>query len=305
MDIAVVSRMMDESKETVAVAEAAEDESTPQGSNGTTHAGTRLTADEIYENVRAAAEGEMERPASARFWWGRGAGLTIGFSFLAGAYVSSIVSPRLAGIASAAVYPLGFIFVVIARNQLFTENTLEPIIPLLHAPGWATLKKLISLWVVVLSGNLVGTLIFAFVLAQTALVRPELQAHLGTFARAGTSGGFGISLYHGVYAGWLVALMAWLVASTRETLAQIALIFLTTAPISAFGFGHSIAGSAEAFYCAASGGAGWGQMAGSFILPAILGNIIGGILLVALLNHGQVVAGRANNGHKADWSRDY
>jgi formate/nitrite transporter FocA (FNT family) len=89
--------------------------------------------------------------------------------------------------------------------------------------------------------------------------------------------------------------MAWLVASTRATGAQIALVWLTTAPIGAFGFRHSIAGSVEAFYRAAAGAASWTRMVGEFVIPAIVGNVVGGVVLVALLNYGQV-PGRRRGG---------
>jgi formate/nitrite transporter FocA (FNT family) len=95
-------------------------------------------------------------------------------------------------------------------------------------------------------------------------------------------------MYAGVFAGWLIALLSWVLAATHSTPAQLALIWLCTAPISAFHFRHSIAGSVEAFYRAASAQAGWGTMVGDFIIPAVLGNAIGGVLLVALLNYGQV-----------------
>jgi formate-nitrite transporter family protein len=85
-------------------------------------------------------------------------------------------------------------------------------------------------------------------------------------------------------------LLTWLLASTHSTGAQIALIWICTAPISALQFRHSIAGSVEAFYRAASGHAGWGAMLWEFVLPSVLGNAIGGVLLVALLNYGQVAA---------------
>ncbi|HEY6331881.1 MAG TPA: formate/nitrite transporter family protein [Blastocatellia bacterium] len=309
ISIALVIGMSDPTKRTVAVVESEAKAPAAPEQTETTGAGTRLTADEIYENVRVAAEFEMKRPASALFWSALAAGLTIGFSFLGGSYANSLVPPRFGVVAAAAVYPLGFVFVVIARNQLFTENTLEPIIPLLHSPGRETLKKLISLWTVVLTGNMIGTLIFAYVLARTPVMSMSIEPSLQAVARLGTSGGFVHVLYHGVFAGWLIALMAWLVASTRETVAQVILIVLTTAPISAFGFNHSIAGSVEAFYRAASGSAGWLDMVAGFVIPATLGNIIGGILLVALLNHGQVVAGRTNNHGEEDsrpgWGRDY
>jgi len=117
---------------------------------------TRLSAGQIYDNIRVAAQEELRRPAAALFWSASAAGLTIGFSFLAGAYLMAIVPAAYSGAATAVGYPLGFVFVVLARGQLFTENTLEPIIPLLHAPTLKTLRQLLSLWVVVLIGNLAG-----------------------------------------------------------------------------------------------------------------------------------------------------
>jgi formate/nitrite transporter FocA (FNT family) len=95
-------------------------------------------------------------------------------------------------------------------------------------------------------------------------------------------------LYAGIFAGWLIALLSWLLAATHSTGAQIALIWLCTAPIAALQFRHSIAGSVEAFYRAAGGEASWGAMLSDFVVPSVLGNAIGGVLLVALLNYGQV-----------------
>jgi formate/nitrite transporter FocA (FNT family) len=111
-------------------------------------------------------------------------------------------------------------------------------------------------------------------------------------ARTSTEGGAQLVFYKAIWAGWLIALMAWLIAATRDTTAQIILVWLTTAPIAAFGFRHSIAGAVEAFYRSAAGDAPWLQMLFSFEIPAILGNIVGGVVLVALLNHGQVSKAR-------------
>jgi formate/nitrite transporter FocA (FNT family) len=104
-----------------------------------------------------------------------------------------------------------------------------------------------------------------------------------------------LTLYHGIFAGWLIALLTWLLASTHQTGAQLALIWLLTAPIAAFEFKHSIVGSTEAFYRAWAGSAGWGSMS-AFILAAVIGNTIGGVLLVAILNYGQVVTERKEKG---------
>lgn len=254
-----------------------------------------MTANEIYENIRVAAKEEMARSQGALFWSAIAAGLTIGFSFFAGAYLSTLVPEPFKGAAVAVGYPLGFIFVVLARGQLFTENTLEPIIPLLNAPTWKTFYAMLSLWAVVLIGNLMGAAVFAAIAAFTPMVDAEFQRTLLETAEQGTSGGFGMVVIRGIYAGWLIALMAWLIASTRATSAQVVLIWLTTAPIAALKFRHSIAGSVEAFFRGFMHSALWSQMLFEFIVPALIGNVIGGFVFVALLNHGQVSADRSNH----------
>jgi formate/nitrite transporter FocA (FNT family) len=230
----------------------------------------------------------MDRPAASLLWSSLASGMVIGFSFLASAFASSVVSEEHRHAAASAAYPLGFIFVVMARSELFTENTLDPVIPLLEDRSRETFRKLLRMWVLLLIGNMAGALIFGWVLARTPMVSPDLHPALGRIAEEATTGGFGQVLYAGVFAGWLIALMSWLLASTHSTGAQIAMVWLCTAPISALHFRHSIAGSIEAFYRAALGDASWSQMVGNFVVPAVLGNIIGGVLLVALLNYGQV-----------------
>lgn len=254
--------------------------------------GTRFSAEEIHENVLEAAEEELERPASELVWSSLASGLLLGFSFLTVAFLTSFTAPEYHELMTAVGYPLGFIFVVHARHQLFTENTLEPVIPLLEKRNRETLMQLLRLWGIVLPVNLIGALIFAEVLAHTQVVEPKLVTHLLDAARTSTETTAQLVFYKGIWAGWLIALMAWLIAATRDTMAQIVLIWLTTAPIAAFGFKHSIAGAVEAFYRAAMGDAPWTQMIFTFEIPAIVGNIIGGVVLVALVNHGQVSKGK-------------
>ena len=250
--------------------------------------GTRFSAEEIHDNVSEAAKEELDRPASELIWSALASGLLLGFSFLAVAFATSLVPPAYHALATAIAYPLGFVFVVHARHQLFTENTLEPVIPLLEKRDRETFRRLLRLWAIVLPLNLVGALIFAEVLAHTQVVEPKLLAPLLDAARVSTEGSAQLIFYKGIWAGWLIALMAWLIAATHDTTAQIILIWLATAPIAAFGFRHSIAGAIEAFYRAAVGDAPWSQMIFTFEIPCIVGNIIGGVVLVALVNHGQV-----------------
>jgi len=254
--------------------------------------GTRFTADEIHENIIKSAEGELERPFTELGLSGLAAGLGIGFSFVLSALLSEHLGTAHHAIASAIAYPVGFIFVVLARHQLFTENTLEPVIPLLENRDMKTLRQVARLWAIVLPANLAGAAMFALVAARTQSFEASLGASMLDTARTATSGAALVIFLKAIWAGWLVALMAWIIASTHETIAQIALIWVTTAPIAALGFKHSIAGATEAFYRAWIGDASLADMLMRFELPAIAGNIIGGVVLVALVNHGQTGAGK-------------
>ncbi|HJR17728.1 MAG TPA: formate/nitrite transporter family protein [Gemmatimonadales bacterium] len=261
--------------------------------------GTRLTAVEIHDNILEPAQKEIERPAAALLWSAVASGLVIGFSFLAAGFASHLASEPYRHAAAAAAYPLGFIFVIMARSELFTENTLVPVIPFLERRDRETFGKLLRMWGLLLAGNMVGALIFGWVLANTQVVQPELRPALDQVAASATSGGFGHVLYAGVFGGWLIALLAWLLASTQSTAAQIVFIWLCTAPIHALSFRHSIAGSVEAFYLAAGGQAPWGAMLADFVVPSVIGNAIGGVLLVALLNYGQVAPEKEDEKRKA------
>ena len=272
--------------ETEQEAESAETPASPQ-------VGTRFSAEEIHKNVSKAAEEELKRPATELVFSALASGLLIGFSFLASSFLASLVPESLRSAAVAIGYPLGFLYVVHGRHQLFTENTLEPVIPLLEKRNRETLAQLLRLWGIVLPFNLLGALAFALVVGHTDVMEPSVRAAMLDLSRHATSGGALVVFYKGIWAGWLVALMAWLIGATRDTTAQIALVWLATSPIAAFGFKHSIAGAVEAFYRAGIADASWGAMIGGFEIPAILGNILGGVVLVGLVNHGQVSRARA------------
>ena len=250
--------------------------------------GTRLSALEIHENIRAPAEEELERPASSLLFSSLAAGMLIGFTFLSSAFVSDYSAEPIKHAMASAAYPVGFIFVIMGRSELFTENTLEPVIPLLHKRDGKTLRQGLRMWGLLILGNLVGALIFAWIIGATNLIDPSLQPTMQKIAADSTGGGFGEVFYKSIFGGWLIALLAWLLASTIDTIAQLFLIWVTTAPIAAFHFRHSIAGSVEAFYRAVTGTAGWGEMLGGFVVPALIGNAVGGVLLVALFNYAQV-----------------
>jgi formate-nitrite transporter family protein len=100
-------------------------------------------------------------------------------------------------------------------------------------------------------------------------------------------GSWGLILLRGIFAGWLIALMVWMLPAAKS--ARLWVVIIITYLVAFGGFAHIIAGSVEGFYLVTTGGAAWSAYFG-WMLPTLFGNIIGGTTLVAALGHAQVVS---------------
>ncbi|WP_423822331.1 formate/nitrite transporter family protein [Salinisphaera sp. SPP-AMP-43] len=241
----------------------------------------------VYEAIRAEAESELTRPLLGLAWSALGAGLSMGFSFVAQALLQSYTpdSPWQS-IVSSLGYSMGFLFVILGRQQLFTENTLTPILEVLRVREIDTVVRTLNLWVVVLVANIVGTAIFAAMLAYFHVLSAPIDAALAHISAAEYEASFVTTLVRGVFAGWLVALMLWLMPFAET--ARVGVIILVTFLIGLAHFPHIIAGSVAALYAVFHGSHGVFEYLGVFFMPTLIGNIIGGILMVAVINYAQV-----------------
>ena len=246
-----------------------------------------LDAKTTYEVIRREGTQELARSSEALFWSGLAAGLSMGFSFLAEALLRSHLPdapwrPLVAKLG----YSVGFLIVILGSQQLFTENTLTPMVPLLAEKKRELLHNVLRLWAVVFVANMLGTLLFALALGRLAVVEPETQRALSDLAREALRFDFSVILLHAVYAGWIIALLVWMLPAAET--AKIPVIVLMTWLIGIGGFAHVVAGSSEVFYAAWRGEATWAQAVFGFVLPSLIGNMVGGITLVAAVNHAQV-----------------
>lgn len=244
----------------------------------------------VYETIRREGEEELRRPVVALAWSGLAAGLSMGFSMVAdGLLRSYLPDAPWSHLVSSLGYSVGFLIVILGRQQLFTENTLTPILPLLARPSIGRLAQVARLWAVVLAANLLGAFIFALVVATTPVFAPDVLAKFDDLARDLVSHGFGTTVLRGVFAGWLIALMIWLLPFAET--ARVLVIVIITYVVGLGRLVHAIVGSVEVLYGVFTGAVSPGAYLGSFLLPGLLGNIIGGVALVALLNYGQVLPG--------------
>ena len=244
----------------------------------------------VYQTILKEGEEELARPSSALFWSGLAAGLSMGFSMVAEALLSSYLPdapwrPLVAKLG----YSVGFLIVILGRQQLFTENTLTPILPLLQRKAHATLGNVLRLWSIVFVSNLLGALLFAFVAARTHAFDPHVQAMFTEMGNQAMEHDFLTTLLRGCFAGWLIALMVWLLPFAE--VARVWVIVVITYVVGLGHFSHIIAGAVETFTLAAMGNESWLRVVTGFLVPTLIGNILGGVILVAILNHGQVVAG--------------
>lgn len=252
---------------------------------------TAASAQIVYGAIQKEGEEELERPSSALAWSGLAAGLSMGFSLVAEALLhSSLPDASWRPLLAKLGYSIGFVIVILGRQQLFTENTLTPILPLLTRRNRATLRNVLRLWGIVLSTNLLGTLLFAWVLGHTPLFDGEVRQTMTTIAQDALHGDFWSTMLRGIFAGWLIALMVWLLPAAE--MARLWVIIIITYLVGLAGLSHIVAGSTEMFYLATTGAAAWGDVIVGYILPTLLGNIVGGVALVAALNYAQVVSGK-------------
>lgn len=244
-----------------------------------------FSTDEIFHRLVTAAAEEFSRSTRLLFLSGLAAGLSISLSFLGMAALSALWPGGPSRLAGSLMYPLGFLLVVMGRYQLFTENTLTPVALVLTRI--ASLPRLLYIWGVVLAANVLGAGLVAYVLAASGVFSPEMSAVAFRIGAHFLEIPWGDVFWKGVFAGWLVASMVWLNYAARSMTARALLTFGLIYPVAAAGLAHCVVGSTEVLYVVFRGGASIGDFAIDFLTPAVLGNTVGGVLLVALLNFSQ------------------
>lgn len=242
----------------------------------------------IYEVVRRIGDEEMERPATSLWWSGVAAGLSMSFSLLAQAILENHLPdtswrPLLSGFG----YCVGFLMAVMGRQQLFTESTITVVLPVFANLNGANIWRMARLWTIVLVANLAGTLIAALIFNYTPVLPPDLLHGMLSISHNLLALGWWDMFFRAIASGFLIAAMVWMIPSAEN--AKFSVITLMTYLIAIGGFTHIVAGSMEAYMLVLAGDWEWWRMIGQFIVPVLLGNIIGGTALFALISYAQVM----------------
>ena len=215
-----------------------------------------------HEVIRQEGEKELERDAMALLWSAIAAGLSMGASLVAKGIFHVHLSELPGGFLLENLgYTFGFVIVILARQQLFTENTVTAVLPIMHKPTLSNIGLLLRLWGVVLAGNLIGTAIAAWAFdVMPVFDEPTREAFLKISLKVMQNPPLEM-FANAIISGWLIAL-----ADTT----------------------HIVVGSVEIFYLVFNGTLPWQEFIWPFALPTLAGNICGGTFIFALLSHAQI-----------------
>ncbi len=244
-------------------------------------------AKDLHRTVREEGEEELRRPALSLFWSGLAAGVAISVSLVTEAALHAALPDMpwrelVVGLG----YPVGFLVVILGRMQLFTESTITAMLPLVTRPSRWALTRTLRLWGIVLGANLLGTMIAALALASGAMGSDAIREAAIAISLDITELSAGRTFVNAIPAGFMIAILAWALPNARDQSVLVIVIFTYVLTIA--GFSHSIVGSDEAFLLMFAGRTGIWQTIAELIAPAVLGNLVGGAGVFALLAHAQV-----------------
>jgi formate/nitrite transporter FocA (FNT family)/nucleotide-binding universal stress UspA family protein len=281
------------------------DDSRPRGAQGQgqdqdqEHAGSdvpttgevvpgRFSSDEVFQRIVADADHEITSGTRELFFSALAGGLAITITLL----VYASMYPRTdSSVVAALLYPIGFIYIIIGGYQLYTENTLPPVA--LTLERLASVPALFRHWSVVAAGNFAGGAIGAVVLAYGGVFSPEAAAVAADLAVEGVYETTRWELFFkGAFAGLVVAGVVWVNFAVGDTISRLVVVYLAFLTIPLGNLFHVVVSFTESIYLMLVGDLGLVLAMTDFVIPVLLGNTLGGIVLVTVVNYYQTSEAR-------------
>ncbi|CAI0699098.1 Inner membrane protein yfdC [Serratia entomophila] len=241
----------------------------------------------VHELIRMEGEKELERDWQALLWSAIAAGLSMGASLMAkGIFHARLPDDPSRFFIENIGYTFGFIIVIMARQQLFTENTVTAVLPIMHKPTPRNVLILFRLWGVVLLGNLIGTGLASLAFIHMPIFDDETRGAFVSLGQEVMQNSPSEMFANGILAGWIIATMVWMFPSAGA--AKIWVIVLMTYLVAICDLTHIVVGSVEILYLVFNGVIPWQEFFYPFAIPTLAGNIIGGTFIFALISHAQI-----------------
>lgn len=243
----------------------------------------RFSTDEVFQRIMTAASEEMETSARELFFSALAGGFAITITFLL--YATLYASTNGHPVLSAILYPIGFVYIILGGYQLYTENTLPPVTLVLEKV--ASVPFLFYVWAIVFLGNALGGTLGALVLAFTEVFSPEASMAATKISMKGIQASFGSLFFKAGFAGLIVAGVVWLDYSARDTVSRFLFVYLAFLAIPLGDLYHSVVSTTELMFLVFQGKVALVPGLYGFVLPVLLGNTLGGVVFVTVVNYFQ------------------
>jgi formate/nitrite transporter FocA (FNT family) len=246
--------------------------------------------EQIYERTRQEGRRRLARPVLELAATALVGGFDVAFGVAVFGLAAAAVEPsggaRLGHLVGAVGFGVAFVFIVVGRSELFTENFLVPIAGLSRERGsWL---KLGELWVVSLVLNLAGGAALAAVLTSHGVLHAGSSAPIVGLADHVAGYSPGTAFLSGIIAGALMTLLTWFVEGAADSIGvRIVMGWLVGALLVLGGFNHAIVSTIELFYGIRFGAdVGYDQLAANLAL-SVASNLVGGLALVTFARSAQ------------------
>ncbi|SDC25244.1 formate/nitrite transporter family protein [Natrinema hispanicum] len=243
----------------------------------------RFSSDEIFQRIVAAADEEITSGSRELFFSALAAGFAITITFLL--YASLTASTDGHPILSKLLYPLGFIYIIIGGYQLYTENTLPPVA--LTLERLASIPALLRHWSIVLAGNFTGGALGAVALSWGGVFDEPAATAAMELAEKGVATPWWALFSKAAFAGLIVAGVVWIVYASQDTISRLVVVYMAFLAIPLGNLFHVVVSFTEMVYMVLAGELALVVGVTEFVLPVLLGNTIGGIVLVTVVNYFQ------------------
>ncbi len=241
--------------------------------------------EDIYRRIKQEGRRRLERP----FLEVVSTALAAGFDIVAGVVALGILEASLqaktglgpAHVVSSLGFGIGFVFLIVGRGELFTENFLVPIAGLGHRRGgsWLALARL---WITSPLFNILGGLIMILLLTTQGVLPSGTGEALARNAEAIHSHGTLTLFVSAIFAGALITAMTWFVEGQQSMLVRVVVAWAAGALLALGSFNHVIVVTLELIFGYRFGAHfAWTFILGNFLLAAA-GNLVGGVGLVTL-----------------------
>lgn len=241
----------------------------------------------VHQRLRMDGQKELARGSMALLLSAVAAGISMSFSMVArGVMHAKLPDSDVGFLVECLGYTIGFIAVILARQQLFTENTVTAVLPVMSHPTRKNFGSLGRLWSVVLVGNLLGAALSAITFMYMPMFDDATHKSFIAIGEHMMENSPYEMFAKAILAGWMIATLVWLIPAAGQ--AKVWVIIIITYVMAIGEFTHIVVGASEAFYLLLAGNIGWSELLFQFGLPTLVGNVIGGTFIFALISHAQI-----------------